>query len=119
MMQYNLAIQELNNRLDSSARSWELALMGSIVFIAIEVLQEHEDKIQMHLRSAFAILNAHADIGTHFMPCDDPRLSSSTSEVNCCTVLESSVGITSIWNYIVRALYLINEQVSSFTTIRQ
>jgi hypothetical protein len=54
--QYNLAIQTLNYSLNSSNRSWELAVLASIVFIAIEVLQGHDDMVRMHLRSAFAIL---------------------------------------------------------------
>jgi hypothetical protein len=55
LKQYNSAIMELNQQLDGSARSWELAILGAILFTAIEAMQGH-DRTQMHVRSAFAIL---------------------------------------------------------------
>ena len=56
---YSLAIEELNRRLvDISTANWELAVLGSLIFIAIEALQGHEDVARMHLRSALAILQS-------------------------------------------------------------
>lgn len=61
MKQYNLAIQAFSTRLDDSARSTELALLGSLVFIALEVLiaSGAGGRVMVHLRSAFALLQHH------------------------------------------------------------
>lgn len=75
--QYNLAIQKLNRRLDSSCRSWELALLGSIIFIAIEVLQKCDNRVGMHLQSAFAILESYP--GAMSSPRTDAVLGSEDS----------------------------------------
>lgn len=54
---YGLAIEELNRRLvDISSTGWELVVLGSLVFIAIEAFQGNEDVARVHLRSALAIL---------------------------------------------------------------
>ena len=58
LKQYNLAIQELNRRLDNSAHSWELAILGAFLFTAFEVIQGRDDRANMHIRSAFAILKS-------------------------------------------------------------
>ncbi|KAH8649847.1 hypothetical protein BX600DRAFT_473690 [Xylariales sp. PMI_506] len=55
-MKYNQAIRELNERLNESPRSWELAILGSLMFIAIEVLQGNDTGAQMHLQSARKII---------------------------------------------------------------
>jgi 3-polyprenyl-4-hydroxybenzoate decarboxylase len=59
MKQYNLAIQAFSTRLDDSARSCELALLGSLVFIALKVLIGCDNQVLVHLRSAFALLQSH------------------------------------------------------------
>lgn len=56
MGQYNLALRALNNTLDQSARSLELAILGSIVFISLEVLLGVDNRVQMHINGAFAML---------------------------------------------------------------
>jgi hypothetical protein len=58
LMHYNLAIVELNRRLDNSAHSRELAILGAFLFAAFEIIQGHEEKAQMHSRSAFTILKS-------------------------------------------------------------
>ncbi|KAI2629152.1 hypothetical protein GGS26DRAFT_115707 [Hypomontagnella submonticulosa] len=64
MSKYNLAIQGLNRRLKASPHSWELAVLGSLIFTSIETLQGRDDVARMHLRGALAILanseDAHA-----------------------------------------------------------
>jgi Fungal specific transcription factor domain len=56
MEQYNLALRALNDGLDESARSWELTVLGSIVFIAFEVLWGVDTRVDMHLDGALAML---------------------------------------------------------------
>jgi hypothetical protein len=56
MKKYNLAIRELNNHLDGSARAYELAILASIVFIYLEIFLQEKDKVQMHLQGARAII---------------------------------------------------------------
>jgi len=64
---YGLAIQGMNRRLggvvkgdddDTSSTaisSWEIAVLSSLMFIAIEAIQGSEDVARMHLRGALAI----------------------------------------------------------------
>jgi hypothetical protein len=58
MKQYNLALRSLNKALDGSMRSLELAVLGSIVFIAFEVLWGADIRVKMHIDGALSILNS-------------------------------------------------------------
>ena len=58
LTKYNQAIQELNGRLAASPSSWELAVLGSLIFIVVESIQGNYDVAQMHLRGALAILKS-------------------------------------------------------------
>ncbi|KAI1424195.1 hypothetical protein F5Y12DRAFT_753574 [Xylaria sp. FL1777] len=55
---YNQAIRELNASLEVSHRSQELALVGSLVFIVVEIYQGRGDIAQMHLQGALSILES-------------------------------------------------------------
>ena len=57
--QYTLAIQQLNNQIGTSAQGWELALLGSVVFVAIEMLLGQTNRVQVHLQGAGKILKTH------------------------------------------------------------
>jgi hypothetical protein len=59
LRKYNQAIQELNNRLAASPSSWQLAIVGSMIFIAIESLQGNYDVAETHLRGSLKILQGH------------------------------------------------------------
>ncbi|KAI8626683.1 hypothetical protein F5Y19DRAFT_478343 [Xylariaceae sp. FL1651] len=59
LRKYNQSIHELNSRLDTSAQSRELALLGSLIFTVIENLRGREDLARVHLRGAVAIMNYH------------------------------------------------------------
>ncbi|KAI0376648.1 hypothetical protein F5Y04DRAFT_265998 [Hypomontagnella monticulosa] len=59
---YSLAIQGLNKRLKVSPQNWELAILGSLIFIFIETLQGRDDAARMHLSSALAILQDSGDV---------------------------------------------------------
>lgn len=59
LRKYNLAIQELNNRLAASPSRWDLAILGSLIFIAVESLRGNYGTAQMHLQGALAIIKAH------------------------------------------------------------
>lgn len=58
MKQYNMALRALNDALDGSTRSLELAILGSIVFIAFEVLWGEDTRVKVHMDGAFSILNS-------------------------------------------------------------
>lgn len=58
MKQYNLAIRALNEALDGLTRSLELAILGSIVFIAFEVLWGADIRVKMHMNGAYSILDS-------------------------------------------------------------
>lgn len=58
MKQYNMALRALNDALDGSTRSLELAILGSIVFIAFEVLWGADMRVKVHMDGAFSILNS-------------------------------------------------------------
>lgn len=62
MMQYNMAIRKLNDALDGSIRSLELAILGSIVFIAFEVLWGADMRVKMHMNGALSILNTLTEV---------------------------------------------------------
>ncbi|KAF2642301.1 hypothetical protein P280DRAFT_262845 [Massarina eburnea CBS 473.64] len=55
LKQYNLAIQQLNRRLDGSPRSAWLAVFCSIVFMNVEFLQGRFVWLLKHLRGGFAL----------------------------------------------------------------
>ena len=53
---YLKALNSLNHRLDNSALGWELALIGSILFMAFEVLRGNDPYALYHLQGGFAIM---------------------------------------------------------------
>ncbi|KAF8857343.1 hypothetical protein BDZ45DRAFT_433268 [Acephala macrosclerotiorum] len=55
--QYNLAIQTLRRRLDSSP-NYELAVLACLFFIHMEMLQTHGNKVKMLLRTSSAMLGS-------------------------------------------------------------
>ncbi len=112
--QYNLAIQKLNYCLDASTRSWELAVLASIVFINIEVLQGHDNKVLVHLQSALAILKAYP--ATVTSASDSLSFESSAVDANCPTSF-GSVKYPPDLDYLLNALSRIDEQLSSFTAL--
>jgi hypothetical protein len=59
LSKYNMAIQELNKRLQSSPQSWELAVLSSLIFIPIEIMQGHVGMADMHIQGGLAILESH------------------------------------------------------------
>jgi len=105
IQQYNLAIHKLNNRLDTSPQSRELAILGSIVFIVIESLEGDIGRLQMHLQSALAIFHENSDVG---------RLDLESCVTG--TTFQTPVKSTPNLNYLVDALSHINRQVSAFTS---
>jgi hypothetical protein len=111
--QYNYAIQNLNRRLDCSTQSLELAILASIVFITIEVLQGHNDKVQIHLRCAFAILKTQPKAITKFAMNENFGSISLVTDAPPYT-LQSPSDL----NYLVEALIRVNEQVLSFSALR-
>ncbi|KAF2118504.1 hypothetical protein BDV96DRAFT_643750 [Lophiotrema nucula] len=56
ILQYNLAIQHLNARLDGSAESVWLAVLASIIFIQIQHLQDDFSLASVHLRGGLSLL---------------------------------------------------------------
>jgi hypothetical protein len=62
--QYNLAIQTLNARLGDSTNSWELAILGSILFVNIEVLQGYESRAKVIIESAMEMLRSFPKAST-------------------------------------------------------
>ncbi|KAI1305038.1 hypothetical protein F5Y03DRAFT_356335 [Xylaria venustula] len=56
LRRYNQAIRELNARLGTSRSSQELALIGSLIFIAVESYLDRDDIAQMHLQGALTML---------------------------------------------------------------
>lgn len=56
MKQYNTGLRALHDALDGSARSLELAILGSIVFIAFEVLWGADMKVKTHMEGASSVL---------------------------------------------------------------
>lgn len=112
--QYNLAIQKLNHCLDTSARSWELAVLASIIFVNIEVLQGHDNRVQVLLRSAFAILKTYGATVTSMSnsPNGDPL----AVDANCPTSF-GSIKTQAGLSYLSNALFQIDEQLSSFATL--
>jgi len=56
LQQYNSSIRELS-RLDHSRQSKVIVIVASFIFVALEFLLENYDRLQSHIRSAFAILH--------------------------------------------------------------
>jgi hypothetical protein len=112
MKEYNLALRVLNDALDESARSWELAILGSIVFIAFEVLWGVDSKVRMHLDGALAMLGNLPDIGLDEGKYQDD----DSSGLVAGTKRYSSIGFgsTTDLGYLVSALSRLGGQVSSF-----
>jgi hypothetical protein len=98
MKQYNLALRSLNNTLDQSARSFELAILGSIVFINFEVILGVDTRVQMHIDGAFAMLESLLERGV------DGEFYSSIGPV----------GSTTNFGYLISALTQLARQFSSF-----
>ncbi|KAI0968338.1 hypothetical protein F4678DRAFT_464406 [Xylaria arbuscula] len=79
LRRYNQAIRELNARLGTSRSSHELALIGSLIFIAIESYLERDGIAQMHLQSALSMLRNYkssATPGAEFLKTIAPCFSS-------------------------------------------
>lgn len=55
---YAMALQALHQRLHDHTVDWRLVALGSLVFLAIEVLQGHEQEAIIHFRSGEAILKS-------------------------------------------------------------
>jgi hypothetical protein len=56
LVQYNRAIKLLNNRLRTGVNCTELAILGSILFMAIEGFQGYRAQMLVHLRGSLALL---------------------------------------------------------------
>ncbi|KFZ02791.1 hypothetical protein V502_11507 [Pseudogymnoascus sp. VKM F-4520 (FW-2644)] len=56
MKKYSLASKMLGDRMRNGTADWKLAVLGSLMFLAIEVLQGHELGALMHIRSGEAII---------------------------------------------------------------
>lgn len=97
--QYNLAIRKLNAALDATTRGWELAILGSIVFIALEVLLKHDNKVMTHLQGAFGILQRHFNI--------------ERKECGLSALGRKADGSSDL-DILVRALFQIREQMLMF-----
>jgi hypothetical protein len=59
-LNYHNALQALNHRLDGSAISWELALLGSILFTSFEALGGRDAGALQHLDAGLAVLDEYA-----------------------------------------------------------
>lgn len=53
---YAQALQGINQRLDTSESSWELALVGSLIFTALEVLRGDAEIALKHFEAGIAML---------------------------------------------------------------
>ena len=58
MKKYSLASKMLGDRMRNGTADWKLAILGSLMFLAIEVLQGHELGALMHIRSGEAIIKS-------------------------------------------------------------
>jgi hypothetical protein len=59
-LNYHNALQALNRRLDGSAISWELALLGSLLFTSFEALGGRDAGALQHLDAGLAVLDEYA-----------------------------------------------------------
>ncbi|KAH6715262.1 hypothetical protein DL95DRAFT_382518 [Leptodontidium sp. 2 PMI_412] len=69
LKKYSLASRMLSQRMKSGTADWKLAILGSLVFLALEVLQGHEMGALIHMRSGEAILKS--------LPSSKPELLTS------------------------------------------
>ncbi|RDL37475.1 uncharacterized protein BP5553_04908 [Venustampulla echinocandica] len=65
---YEIATGELAEMLKAQSVDWKLALLGSLVFLAVEVLRGHEHGALLHFRSGFSILKSFALEGAIISP---------------------------------------------------
>jgi len=112
MNQYNLALRALNNVLDESTRSLELAILGSIAFIAFEFLWGVDTRVRMHLAGALAMLGSLSKNG------HDKR-KDHNDDYSLLAVVRNhhrriDLGSDPDLGYLVSALLHLSEQVSSF-----
>jgi hypothetical protein len=115
---YNMAIRQLNNFLDASTRSLELAIMASIVFIVIEVLQGHDNQVQTLLHSAFALLRAHPAAAIRSDEQMNRGVGSEVFDlVSPTTLTGATLEVNPKLDCLVRALHLTYEQASSFNPL--
>jgi hypothetical protein len=59
-LNYQNALQALNRRLDGSAISWELALLGSLLFTSFEALGGRDAGALQHLDAGLAVFDEYA-----------------------------------------------------------
>lgn len=115
MRQYNLAFRTLNDALDNSARSSELAILGSIAFVAFEVLWGVDTRVKMHLDGALAMLGSLSENSV------DERKSQTDSSLGYPSGSERhrwmGLGYATDFGYLASAVSRLNEQVSSFGTL--
>ncbi|KAH7321522.1 hypothetical protein BKA65DRAFT_512360 [Rhexocercosporidium sp. MPI-PUGE-AT-0058] len=69
LKKYSLASRMLSQRMKSGTADWKLTILGSLVFLALEVLQGHEMGALVHMRSGEAILKS--------LPSSKPELLTS------------------------------------------
>lgn len=85
--QYNMALRALHDTLDGSMQSLELAILGSIVFIAFEVLWGADMRVKVHMDGAFSILNsltgAHAWYTRTYSQCLVSALKRLSEQISC------------------------------------
>ncbi|KAF4980842.1 hypothetical protein FZEAL_3240 [Fusarium zealandicum] len=55
---YNMALRVLGERLGSTPRGPEVTVLGSMIFVSVELLQGSTGGAELHLRGALAILNS-------------------------------------------------------------
>lgn len=91
---YSEASKELCYRLGASTTDWKLGVLGSIVFLAIEVLQGNETEALVHFRSGLAILksflHSNYDMRHTRNASEHSRLSSIQSRTDDFDVLASA-----------------------------
>ncbi|KAH7393168.1 hypothetical protein BKA64DRAFT_78517 [Cadophora sp. MPI-SDFR-AT-0126] len=58
LKKYSLASRILGQKMKSGTADWKLTVLGSLIFLAIEVLQGHEMGALLHMRSGKAILKS-------------------------------------------------------------
>lgn len=115
MRQYNLALRALNDTIDGSTRSWELAILGSVVFIAFEVLWGVDNRVRMHLGGALAMLGSLSDNGVDERKYQNDHSSGLAAGIKRC--ISIGLGSTTDLGYLVSALSRLSGQVSSFGTL--